>query len=321
MIVVAGHLCLDIIPALTSETEMQPGILVEAGKAQLSTGGAVSNVGISLHKLGADVRLVGKVGDDAFGRIVLDILSSHFLEGGATVDPFGDTSYTIVVSPPGHDRTFIHCPGTNDTFTAADVPDSAMAGASHLHFGYPPLMAAMSADGGAELVSLFSRARSFGLTTSLDMSLPDPASKQGQVNWEALLVNVLPLVDLFMPSEDELAYMLPTIGTEVPVLAAHCLALGAKEVVVKCGSLGVYGVGQDRVGHWQPCFHAEVVGTTGSGDATIAGFLYARSIGLPFAKCLEAGCAVGACCVEVADSVSGIEPWQVVKERFGLVTN
>ena len=319
MIVVAGHLCLDIIPALTSETEMRPGILVEAGKAQLSTGGAVSNVGISLHKLGADVRLVGKVGDDAFGRIVLDILSSHGLEGGATVDPSGDTSYTIVVSPPGHDRTFIHCPGTNDTFTAADVPDSALVGASHLHFGYPPLMAAMSANGGAELVALFSRARSLGLTTSLDMSLPDPSSKQGQVGWDELLVNVLTFVDLFMPSEDELAYMLPSIGTEVPVLAAHCLSLGAKEVVLKCGSLGVYGVGQDRVGNWQPCFPAEVVGTTGSGDATIAGFLYGRSIGLSFAKCLEAGCAVGACCVQVADAVSGIPRWSDVKSQFQLL--
>jgi sugar/nucleoside kinase (ribokinase family) len=316
MIVVAGHLCLDIIPALTSDTEMRPGILVEAGKAQLSTGGAVSNVGISLHKLGAEVRLVGKVGDDAFGRIVLDILSSHGLNGGATVDPVGDTAYTIVVSPPGHDRTFIHCPGTNDTYTAADVSDSALAGASHLHFGYPPLMAAMSADSGAELVALFSRARSFGLTTSLDMSLPDPASKQGQVDWEGLLVNVLPVVDLFMPSEDELAYMLPSIGCEVPVLAAHCLTLGAKEVVLKCGSLGVYGVGQDRIGHWQPCFPAEVVGTTGSGDATIAGFLYGRSIGLSFEKCLEAGCAVGACCVEVADAVSGVPSWSEVQQRF-----
>jgi sugar/nucleoside kinase (ribokinase family) len=318
MIVVAGHLCLDIIPALSSETEMRPGILVEAGKAQLSTGGAVSNVGISLHKLGADVRLIGKVGDDAFGRIVLDILSSDGLAEGVVVDSIGDTSYTVVVSPPGHDRTFIHCPGTNDTFTAADVPDSALVGASHLHFGYPPLMAAMSTDGGAELVSLFSRARSLGLTTSLDMSLPDPASKQGQVGWEALLVNVLPLVDLFMPSEDELAYMLPSIGTEVPVLAAHCLTLGAKEVVLKCGSLGVYGIGQDRVGHWQPCFPAEVVGTTGSGDATIAGFLYGRSIGLSFAKCLEAGCAVGACCVQVADAVSGIMDFETVIDKFAL---
>ena len=316
MIVVAGHLCLDIIPALSSQTEMRPGILVEAGKAQLSTGGAVANVGISLHKLGADVRLVGKVGDDAFGRIMLNILSSYGLEGGATVDPVGDTSYTIVVSPPGHDRTFIHCPGANDTFTAPDVPDSALVGASHLHFGYPPLMAAMSANGGAELVTLFSRARSFGLTTSLDMSLPDPASKQGQVNWEGLLTNVLPHVDLFIPSEDELAYMLPSIGTEVPVLAARCLTLGARTVVVKCGSLGVYGIGQDRVGYWQPCFPAEVIGTTGSGDATIAGFLYARSIGLSFAPCLEAGCAVGACCVETADAVSGVVPWALVKKRF-----
>jgi sugar/nucleoside kinase (ribokinase family) len=317
MIVVAGHLCLDIIPALASETEMRPGILVEAGKALIATGGAVSNVGISLHRLGAEVKLVGKVGNDPFGRLVQDVVGAYGLGSGLVIDAFGDTSYTIVVSPPGHDRTFIHCPGANDTFTAADVPDSALNGASHLHFGYPPLMAAMSTNGGIELVSLFQRARTLGLTTSLDMSLPDPLSNQGRINWENLLANVLPYVDLFMPSEDELAFMLPKVGNEVPLLAAHCISLGAGSVIVKCGSLGVYGVTQDRVGNWQPCFPAEVVGTTGSGDATIAGFLYARSIGLSFAQCLEAGCAVGACSVETADAVSGIPSWSEVLRRIG----
>lgn len=318
MIVVAGHLCLDIIPALSSETEVRPGILVEAGKAMVATGGAVSNVGISLHRLGAEVRLVGKVGDDPFGKLVLDVVGKYGLTAGLVIDPSTDTSYTIVISPPGHDRSFIHCPGANDTFVAADVPDSALQGASHLHFGYPPLMLAMSANGGAEIVSLFKRAKALGLTTSLDMSLPDPASAQGKVDWEALLTAVLPFVDLFLPSEDELAFMLPKIGTEVPVLAAHCLGMGAGTVVVKCGSLGVYGVSSERVGNWQPCFSAEVVGTTGSGDATIAGFLYAQSIGLSFTDCLAAGCAVGACCVEVADAVSGVIPWTEVKLRFGI---
>ena len=318
MIVVAGHLCLDIIPALLTETEMRPGILVEAGKAMIATGGAVSNVGISIHRLGGAVRLVGKIGDDPFGKLVLGVVGAYGLTNDLVIDPSVDTSYTVVVSPPGHDRTFIHCPGANDTFVASDVPDSALAGASHLHFGYPPLMLAMSANGGREVVSLFRRAKAMGLSTSLDMSLPDPASEQGKVDWEALMTAVLPLVDLFLPSEDELAFMLPKVGTEVPALAAHCLGMGAGTVVVKCGSLGVYGVESDRIGHWQPCFPAEVVGTTGSGDATIAGFLYARSIGLSFAKCLEAGCAVGACCVETADAVSGIVSWQIVKERFGI---
>ena len=278
----------------------------------------MSNVGISLHKLGAAVRLVGKIGDDPFGRLVLEVVGRYGLASGVVVDPNVDTSYTVVVSPPGHDRSFIHCPGANDSFVAADVPDSALEGAKHLHFGYPPLMAAMSANGGSEIVSLFRWAKTMGLTTSLDMSLPDPNSPQGKVDWAALLAAVLPLVDLFLPSEDELAFMLPGFPREATLLGAHCLSLGAGAVVVKCGAQGVYGVGQDRVGFWQPCFPAKVVGTTGSGDATIAGIIYGMSNGFSFEDCLRAGCAVGACSVEGADAVSAVPAWSVVKERFGL---
>lgn len=315
MIVVAGHLCLDIIPAIQSETVMKPGILIEAGKAQLSTGGAVSNVGISLHKLGAEVRLVGKVGNDPFGKIVLDLLRPLGLERDIQVSPVGDTSYTIVVSPPGHDRTFLHCSGCNDTFVSADVPDSALEGASHCHFGYPPLMAAMSADNGTELVSLFQRAKAKGLTVSLDMSLPDPDSNQGRIDWEALLTSVLPLVDTFMPSEDELAFMLPGFATDTEALAYRCLELGAKVVVVKRGSQGLYGVSADGA-LYQPCFPTKVVGTTGSGDATIAGYLFGQCEGFSFARRLAAGCAVGAFCVETADATSGIRPWPEISQRF-----
>ena len=65
--IVAGHICLDIIPDLSGSTLEQfrrtfvPGRLVQVGSATLGTGGAVSNVGLALHKLGLDVRLMGKV--------------------------------------------------------------------------------------------------------------------------------------------------------------------------------------------------------------------------------------------------------------------
>ena len=73
--IVAGHICLDIIPDLSGSTLEQfrrtfaPGKLLQVGSAALGTGGTVSNVGLALHKLGMDVRLMGKVGDDAFGQI------------------------------------------------------------------------------------------------------------------------------------------------------------------------------------------------------------------------------------------------------------
>lgn len=316
MIVVAGHLCLDIMPALKTGTEMRPGLLVEAGRAHLSTGGAVPNVGLALDRLGAPVRLVGKVGNDQFGKIVLDILGAAELENNIQIDRRRETSYTIVVSPPGLDRTFLHCPGCNDTFVESDVPDTVLTGAKHLHFGYPPLMAAMSANYGNELFALLERAKKKGLTTSLDMSLPDPNSASGKLDWTRILRNVLPLVDMFVPSEDELAFMLPGVsGAEA--LARACADMGAGVVVVKRGPLGLMGLKNGNILE-VPCFPSNVVGTTGSGDATIAGFLYGVSHGFTFRESLVAGCAVGACSVETPDAASGIPNWEAIRVRFNL---
>ena len=77
-IVVAGHICVDIIPAW-SQTDasfasiFQPGSLNQVGPALISTGGAVSNTGIALHRLGVPVRMMGKVGPDLFGLSLIHI--------------------------------------------------------------------------------------------------------------------------------------------------------------------------------------------------------------------------------------------------------
>ena len=80
--IVAGHICLDVIPSFDNEAAgidqlLVPGALVSVGPAVTSTGGAVSNTGIALHRLGTSVGLVGKVGDDLFGRAVLDHLRGY----------------------------------------------------------------------------------------------------------------------------------------------------------------------------------------------------------------------------------------------------
>ena len=76
--VVAGHICLDVFPTLVGGAVVfKPGQTVEAGPVVFSTGGAVSNTGIALHKLGISIGLMGKVGSDLFGRAILQIVESH----------------------------------------------------------------------------------------------------------------------------------------------------------------------------------------------------------------------------------------------------
>jgi len=141
--VVAGHICLDIIPVLTSHSFIfDPGKLQEVGRAVLSTGGPVSNIGLALHKLGVRTQLMGKVGADHFGQLVLGIISAHgsdLAEHMINV-PGEVTSYSLILSPRGADRMFLHCPGCNSTFGADDVDYEALKVARLFHFGYPPLM-------------------------------------------------------------------------------------------------------------------------------------------------------------------------------------
>src|SRR5215470_17805835 len=81
--VVAGHLCLDIHPDLSRvergpfEKIFQPGRLLISGPVSFSTGGAVSNTGVPLSRLGITTRLVGKIGDDLFGQTVCQVIASH----------------------------------------------------------------------------------------------------------------------------------------------------------------------------------------------------------------------------------------------------
>lgn len=359
--IVAGHICLDIIPDLSGSTLEQfrrtfaPGKLLQVGSAALGTGGPVSNVGLALHKLGIDVRLMGKVGDDTFGQIIRQIVAStdpHLADGMVTDASVG-SSYTIVVNPPGVDRYFLHSPGANDTFVADDVRYDLLQQARLFHFGYPPLMRRMFEDDGLELIEIFRRAKQTDVTTSLDMALPDPSAPAGRANWIAILRATLPYVDIFLPSIEEILFMLRRetfdelersagshgiVSAITPQLlsdvSAELMDDGAKIVGLKLGNRGFYlrTAGEQRLASmgrgrpadlstwanrelWTSCFQADVVGTAGSGDATIAGFLTALLRDLPPEQAVTAAVAVGACNVEAADTLSGIQPWDDTLRR------
>ena len=312
--VVAGHICLDIIPAFPAHgAALEPGKLIKMGPATISTGGAVSNTGLALHRLGVPTQLMGKVGDDLIGRAILDFIGPT-LAAGMIIAPGETSSYTVVINPPGVDRTFLHCTGANDTFTAADIDAEKFTGARLFHFGYPTLMQRIYNDGGHAMEKIFRTARQAGLTTSLDMSYPDPQSEAGQVDWPAWLKRVLPHVDIFLPSLDEMQLMLHT-PADAPAIAQQLHDWGAKIAGLKMGAKGLLVRWPDRVRH-APCFQVHVAGTTGAGDATIAGFLAGILRGLPAEKTMLLAAAVGACCCEAPDATSGIRSWDETWNRI-----
>ncbi len=214
-----------------------------------------------MHRLGFPVRLVAEIGADPLGSLVLERVRAQgaALADGLTVLPGDATSYSIVLSPPGVDRIFLHCPGVNDTFTGDEIADRVLQGAALFHFGYPPLMRQIWSDGGVRLARLLARAQRLGSLTSLDMSLPDPSSPSGRADWRSFLDRVLPSVDMFVPSIEELLFMLDRRSferlsangggeaiingirfDELDALAEISLARGVSAILIKLGDRGAY---------------------------------------------------------------------------------
>jgi len=318
-VVVAGHVCLDITPAfglnksLDINKVFRPGKLTNIDGVYMVAAGAVPNVSVSLDILGVDTLSIGKIGKDLFGKGIVDYLKQKNVKVNMIEVEEESTSYTIVISLPETDRIFLHDPGVNDTFTASDIDYDIVGQAKLFHFGYPPLMKKMYINNSNELVEIFSRIKEMGVITSLDMSYTEPMSDSGKANWADILKQVLPYVDIFLPSVEEILYMvkpeyfhylndnakkgsniLDNLDINVlQELGEILLGYGSNIVAIKCGTKGYYiqtqpmkifekikwGIPLD-IKNWSGremiVETYDVIGiksTTGAGDASIAGFL------------------------------------------------
>jgi len=357
-IMAAGHASLDITPVFSQKGArladlLQPGKLVQVGRAAIHSGGSVSNTGLALKAIGADVRLAAKVGRDAFGRMLEAVYAQHGCGGSLIVDETMETAYTVVVAVPGSDRLFLHDPGANDTFRASDVTDAMLDGVSHFHFGYPPLVRSMYENHGRELTALFRRVKARGITTSLDMVMVDPSGPAAGADWPGILRDTLPYVDFFLPSIEEMCFYLDreryrewnrrggditeTLDAENDIrpIADAIMGLGACVLLLKCGAPGIhYRSVNDEDGRlsslcaqagldlsaWRGLegFEAgflqeDVKSATGAGDAAIAAFLMAMLSGHGLIRCVQLAAAEGARCVSTYDTLSGLLPLETLE--------
>lgn len=360
-IISAGHICLDITPVFPQDKQYDklsrvliPGkLLNNIGAADVHTGGSVANTGLALKKLGADVTLLCKVGNDEFGHLVQNIVARYGATG-VLVDDNSDTSYSVVLAVPGLDRIFLHCPGANDTFSNADIPDEMLEGASIFHLGYPTLMKKLYENDGAELITLLRRVKAKGIATSLDMTTMEPNSEAGQADWVKILSAALPYTDFFLPSAEELCFMIHRarydelrgeegdmaanldMEKDIIPMADQLIEMGCGTALIKCGTAGMYyrtanearmlQVGANLeldASAWadkrgvQRCFKADkVLSGTGAGDTCIAAFLKAASEGRTPSQCAALAAAEGACAVTTYDALSGLKPLDELEARI-----
>jgi sugar/nucleoside kinase (ribokinase family) len=276
-IVAAGHTCLDLIPAFTIEGKVDkmtdvlvPGKMINMGKCVVVGGGPVTNAGVSIRRLGIKTELIGKIGDDDFGKEILRWYEEH--EGhfkGIKMVAGESTSYTIAICIPGIDRFYLHHCGANDTFGYDDMDFEIVQRSKLMLFGYPPWMKKLYKNTGLELSNILKKTKELGTTTVLDLSLPDVDGYADSIDWFSIVKNWIPLSDIMVPSVEEIFYFLykdkflkkkASLGPretvldhitvkEVSEVGSDLIEMGSAIAMVKCGHRGLYvrTAGKDRL--------------------------------------------------------------------------
>lgn len=279
-VLVADHLCAPI-PRVPNAGE-----LLLSDHLLLNIGGCASNAAMDLARLGVRVGVAGCVGDDAFGRFVIETLDDRGVDT-SSIRRLSDvgTSGTLIINVSGEDRRFIHTIGANGRLSAADIPLARIRLAKVFYVGGFFLMPNLRA---ADLAELFRQARAAGVITMLDVVVPGPGDYWPQ------LQPLLPETDIFLPNNDEAALL---TGLDDPRRQAERFhAAGARTVVITCGGRGTVLVA-DGLRLQAETYPVNYVGATGAGDAFDAGYIAGLLEGGDPRRCLEWGSALGASCV------------------------
>lgn len=359
-IVVAGHVSLDLTPKFNMKTGVssigdviKPGKLVNVGKVAIAPGGCVTNTGLALKKFGADVRLIAKVGKDEFADILYEKYREQGAEPNFIVSEDDATSYTIVIAPKGCDRAFLHDSAANDSFKEADIDYEVVKETDYFHFGYPTLMKEFYRSDKDELQNMYRKVKKFNLITSLDVTAVDPESETADIDWNKRLSEVLPYVDFFMPSIEELCFMLDrekyyemqkrgsddvcmylSLSEDVIPMAEKVLNLGCKGVLIKCGAAGLFLMTADSsrmeelsekisVEKWadkkifQNSYVPDrILSGTGAGDTSIAAFIYGMCNEMSPEDTLKIAAGTGASCITEYDTLSGLLSIEALKNKI-----
>lgn len=288
-IVVADHVSSPIshLPAA--------GELVLADQLILTIGGCAANVAVDLVKQGLSAAVVGRVGDDVFGRVVGDLLRGSQVDVASLVTTPGvPTSQTLIVNVAGEDRRFIHTFGANARFRASDIPPDRLAHCRILYLGGYFAMEQVKQE---ELREVFAAARRGGVRTVLDVVTPGPA------DYLPRLEKLLPEVDVFLPNNHEAELI---CGEKEPLRQAEFFQRrGVGTVLVTLGDRGAVLVSSKERLRAEG-FRVPLVDGSGGGDAFAAGYVAGLLQGFDAAGCLRVASALGASCVQALGTTTGV---------------
>lgn len=280
-LIVLGSMNVDFVVRVTRRPAV--GETVQGTEFSIFPGGKGANQAVAAAKLGGNVAMAGRIGDDVFSKVVLDSLSSAGAgkELIATTQDVPTGSAFITVDDTG-DNSIIVVPGANGYCSTADVdslkPHLERAKVLMLQLEIP-----------LETVEYAVKvARQCGTQVMLDPAPPVVLSRE-----------LLSGIDVLTPNEHEASFLTGrrVVDVESAKLAASdLLAAGARAVVIKLGASGLVYAEGGRFGSI-PGYRVEAVDTTAAGDAFAGGLAVALCEG----KSLEEACrfanAVGALAV------------------------
>jgi ribokinase len=298
-ILVIGSLNMDQV--VTVERHPKVGETVLATSYTTYPGGKGANQAIAAARLGAPVRMAGCLGNDAYGKLLLQNLIDNGVDTTRVqvLDDVSSGTAMIIVDDRGWNSIVVSA-GANWRMTPEVIDtledDIARSGLVLLQLEIPQ-------ESVARAIAL---AKKHGVKVILN---PAPAM--------ALMDEVLDAVDYLIPNEFELAYF-SGWGTSPSLRAIHSgarqvLERGVKQLIVTRGSNGL--ICFDNTGSFKyKAFHVQAVDTTAAGDAFIGGFAAATLRGADFREALRTGSAAGALTVTRAGAQTSLPTLQELKE-------
>lgn len=280
-IALLGSLNLDLV--LHMPRMPAAGETLASDSSAIFCGGKGANQAVACARMGADVAMIGRLGDDPSATMLRAALTAEGIDDKGVVTTANTASGTAVIllTPDGQNRIML-IGGANAAVSAADIASQADAfeGANLLICQLEVPMDAVNA--------AIDHARALGIPVLLN---PAPARE--------LAAALIAKIDYLIPNEPEAALLtgIAVDGLDSALAAAQALrGHGARNVIVTLGAAGILIL--DATGHRHlPALPAEVVDTTAAGDSFIGGFAAGIVEGLSLDEAAQLGLRAARVCV------------------------
>jgi ribokinase len=285
-VTVIGSLNMDI--SVTVPSLPGPGMTVLGSAARYSPGGKGGNQAVAAARLGAEVRMVGCVGDDAFGHQLLADLRAEDVKTDLVRTVQGTPSGLAMIAVDSEaENLIVVAPGAN---REVSPPDVAAAQST------PTDVVVISAEIPVPAITA-ALAHPPGVLCILNLAPVPPKAAEAA----AILAD---RPDWLVVNESEAAALLndPDRSSDRnpdcnPAQAAEALlARGPRHAVVTAGAHGAAVAGPEGT-HAIPGFKVQAVDTVGAGDTFVGALAVALAVGVPPRDAVRAAAAAGAAAV------------------------